>query len=290
MQNRELKHLPPDFLQYELAPLIGLADINSLSKDGNTLFGKTLNQCKAIRLFHGIREENYSEAEKLMNDNLSLMLQPIRFNILNGGYEWTTPLKEAFKRLDTPMWTMYFNKIKNDVGYVRLFNQQARDTNQHVSFEYIFTAYKTFDNQYSLWEKHQITDEELKTSWLDLGKKQAIFPKHLLNEFFREGGSWDLTSTFDEKNILPECEVYNFCVKKYTAWNCGLGEVFTLYRGDWHSGKGCNIWARGIVDENVDKAWVEDLEIFRHLCTVRMKEFEEMKNPKPIAKSFCNIL
>jgi hypothetical protein len=198
-------------------------------------------------------------------------------------YETISPLKYAFYALDTYMWKMFQENIKNNRKHMERFTKQLFEQTDRVDLQPLFTEYETYKNESTRWQNNQITDKALDDAWLNVGKKQRetfIKARHLLKEFCRKGDSWDAQSKFDV-DVAPRPTstfIYNYDTKREESVcpfisHFGLGFVFSLIQapGGVMATRRL-LWAAAAL-----AACGRDLATFRRLLEVRTDDLVRLR-------------
>jgi len=268
---------------------------------------------ESVKLLHCVKEANYIKAKELIKNNPQIMFQEAS---IDSHSETISPLKLAFKLLDTYMWKKIFmDQIKNNPDMMESFNKQIHEQKEHVNLEPFFTAYDEYDALNTIHLK-DFQDEkvnyDLQKAWLNIGKAQRereILPRHMLKEFCRSPYAWSKTSSFDvEEFLFPD----NFIVlgqHRYGLFgdrideritvlpfkdNSGLGFEYTLvnegHRYEFQPEK-INALRGGCFDTltgATSRFWRFDAAVFRHLYEIRIADLTKQRSLAPIAEQKMN--
>ena len=264
---------------------------------------------EAVKLLHYVKEANYAKAEKIVKDNPQIMFEEVS---INNHSEMISPLKLAFKLLDTYMWKKIFlEQIKNNPEMMKIFWKQGHEQKEHVNFESFFTAYDEYDalNTLHLQDlQDETVNNQLQQAWDNIGKAQReILPCHMLKEFLRSRSTWTVTSKFDVDELPYPSNVYargkyrygllgNRIEEKIAVLpfnpNSGLSFEYTLENGGKVSGEmnvpdQINAYHNGCFGTQtgaISRTWRFDAAVFRHLYEVRIADFAKQMSLAPIAE------
>lgn len=196
IQPSQLEQLPIEIATQELALYLDKNDLANLvraSKSSYCMFQKPL---KAAKLLHIVKEANYDNAEKIIDADPLLMFQHVSYKKADGTDETISPLKFAFKVLDTYMWKMFLEKI---VGYkVILLKDFLSDLEAYKNQHILVSAQLYFVNA------------DGKADIAKLKKPENI---ELFNRFLKE-----VHEQKDHINLEPlfaQCKTY---VDQYNLW------------------------------------------------------------------------
>lgn len=233
---------------------------------------------EAGKLLHAVVYANYEEAKIAIKENPSLMFKHVNFRYHDGSSECISPLKYAFKIYDTYMWeNIFYEKIKDNSIHMKEFIKQAHEQTTHINLQSLFDAYEKYEKQLPLWLSEEITQDQLDTTWFELGAQQlAQLPMHMLKEFSQGGGRWNAAWTFDVKAMLPPVpsQIYDHITQTGRTLSSiisdrGFGRSFTLVRG-----KEPSLSAKGVGNRGRPQAR-EDLATFRNLLERRKNDLFE---------------
>ncbi|MBA3662028.1 MAG: hypothetical protein H0W64_09880 [Gammaproteobacteria bacterium] len=293
-----LEELPIEIPDHEIAPNLDKQSLLYSMLTSQRMYHFFKQPLETIKLLDFVNCADYEHAQAMINISPALMFMPFTIKKIDGSYQTTTPLKLAYELLDTYMWKMFWEKIKTNPQWVALFLEQVHGQTEHVNLDPLFAEYKKYQDQYKLWLQDKITNSELATAWLNVGKKQReILPRHMLKEFCRPGHSWGPESLFDVTvdPIPTDNKIYNYLTSEMVTLfpfkpDCGLGNDFTLTRSadvTLPGGNQVRLWksqwntTEGVAGEHLA---TRDLATFRQLYDIRtedcVKELLELE-PKP---------
>lgn len=194
---------------------------------------------ETMKLLHFVQEANYSEAHKKIKFNPQLMFNYVTYKNSNGTTESITPLKQAFKSLDTFMWLMFYEKVVNNEQYLAAFTQQLSEQKTHISIQALLDEYRIYNDDYNNWLQRKLSDKEIDAAWLMVGKKQReLFSEssHFLKEFCRKTDTWNINFTpMDTHPNTSEVHHYETGEDESVCPfvpNVGLGFDYGIVRGD----------------------------------------------------------
>ena len=176
-----------------------------------------------------MEESNYDKARYIATAKPQLMFQHVNFMHMNGQGEIISPLKCAFKLIDTYMWkTIFFEIIKNDANLVALFQQQAIEQKEHISKESISKAYSKLIDLPHYQFRADMNYKPIHEAWHELTKAQNLLPPHMLKELCREGNSWNSQSTFSIDELPPPLKSKIYFGTNSTSYNTTI-PIFDSY-------------------------------------------------------------
>lgn len=205
-----------------------LVSVSLASKKTLSFFQKSL---QAAKLLHFVKEANYISANKIINTEPLLMFQCARYQ-----NETISPLKLAFKLLDTRMWEMFYDVIKHNAQFVAKFIKQADEQTELVDLKYFVDAYDCFVQAHHSFAMENLTEKQLAQVWLQVGYVQRmVLPRHMLKEFSHKNCTWSPKSEFNDNFSLDDqnTRVYSYQThhkKPLASAINALGVEFSLKR------------------------------------------------------------
>lgn len=159
-----------------------------MKSNRNTLFQLNKNDVESLlsranaqdaeKLLGFVRQANYVEAHQLAKKNPASIFTEV---------DATTPLKEAFRLLDTYMWDKLFRIIKHEPVYVDEFQTQSQEQKDYIDLEPLFMVYEKFLSVRNSPD-NDIAEDKM---WDNLAKAQSKYlPAHMLKEIGRYGNTW----------------------------------------------------------------------------------------------------
>lgn len=271
-----LEQLPKEIATGEVARNLDEQDLTSIVQVSHSMYQLFQKPLKAAKLLHFVKISDYAKAAAMVDADPALIFQPIMVKNQDGTFSTTTPLRLAFELLDTYMWKMFLKKIKNNTGLVNCFLKQAHEQTEHINLEPLFVAYKAYKAHLKRWLAYEITDDQLRLAWLDIGKMQRnLLPRHILKEFCRisDPSKWSADANFDvDSDPCPtRCDIYNsiFLIENVPLLpfvpNEGLGYDFTLARGRLSFAVGRRT--------TIGISWESDVAAFHRLYEIRNNDF-----------------
>jgi hypothetical protein len=165
-----------------IAPPLTLKDMRAAQTTNsyNNTFLFRGEPSDAAQLLECVRNPDYEEAEKLVSANPALMFRYASYKDMYGNYVMTCPLDEAFTELNSHMYYMFYDKVKDNPPLLKKFIEHMNRPREYFDIEPLVSAYVTY---YNMLQDKGVSEEELENQWKVMGKEQAKLPRHMLKEF-----------------------------------------------------------------------------------------------------------
>lgn len=217
--------------------------------------------------------------------------------IIKGG-EKICPLVYAMKTRDIEMLKLFSMSIikKDDATLTARYKQAFQQPITHIDLKPLFDAYELYIQQCGLWLKHQLSNKEIDTACLELGKVQGKYlPMSMLKVFCDEKTDWSGTSKFvidDHSRRNGPCEIrasYRNKGMKIEILNverCGQ-DFGLLIREMWSHAVAVGVGGE-LLTTALGSAPSYDLATFRRLVEVRDAQFSVLRQDPLNLTSFVS--
>ncbi len=248
------------------------------------------------KLMKAVDYAAYDQAKQMIAEDSSLMFKPVSYLGVNGQGEQLCPLEYAFKKYDTYMWKLFYEKIKDNENHRKKFIAIAESQIKHIDLEAVVDAYREYSRYRGLWWADEVGDLALNQAWSRLcATVKENLPAHMLKEFARASVSENANFTFD---VTSRPQPENSWI--YDA-RCEGWKLLTSFLADPAWGQSC-VFLRDTKDR-LDGIWrlsfdgpdhwsVKDLDLLQCLFKARKNDFAELLlsfNPAPLTTPFHQL-
>lgn len=290
-----LESLPEEIIN-EIPYYLDKKDLINCRYTSKKMFNFFQQPLLATQLLPLIKSENYKKIEELVKKTPQIIFQHVSWKIQNE-YEIISPLKFAFKILDTPLWELLRN-IATELhpSCITTFNQQVLEQKEnYFNLNSLISAYNHYEKINTLWQNKKISYSALQQAWFQVGKEQSFLPVYFLNAICRTGKFWTKNCEFEnnesssnKKNNIQieksntrlqysDIQVYDFGAEKMEHLQpeklyAELGNKYTLIRGPWS----LHAWQMVSMGGWDAALWKHDLNKFQEIYKKRVKDFKEL--------------
>jgi hypothetical protein len=226
----------------EVVPYLDLQDVSNVALTSKSMFKMFAKPLQIGTLLNLILAADYEKVKNIITRQPEIMFQwaPFKYENHTVKVENISALKLSFSLLDTRMWKICWEAIKDNPNYIAKFFAQSKETKNFLNLEPLFTEYKNYHMQYKRWLRGIIYNTALEQAWLAVGRMQRkILPVHMMKEFCREDITWTHGSSFRvaDATCPTHTNVYNYDTGTMTTLfpftaQAGLGFDFSFIRGD----------------------------------------------------------
>ncbi len=176
---KDFTNLPPEILR---GPLSGQLDLTTSSKirQTSTTMYTLFDENQANYLLKLVKKSNYEGVIKIVTADPQIMFRLAHYDQSDGSYKMMSPLQFAIQQLDSPMYYMFRNIIKDNPQLKEQYDKQFTEQTEHINIDELL-------NSFDALKINGASQETL----LKVGKAQSKLPENLLNEF-KCPNSWHL--------------------------------------------------------------------------------------------------
>jgi hypothetical protein len=198
-----IENIPSDIISRYFPLNLNAKNLSAITQSSKTLHTLFKPALTASKLLYCVINAYWEEAKNIITDHPMLMFQPV---LLPNESAAISPLKWAFQILDSYMWQIFFERIKDNSEWLLLFYNQRLAQTTYIDLEYIFSKYKDHISlcKQTIVCSYYTNVAKLQKSLSELGKLQSQLPIHFL-KMLCGAHSWiNISPDFSiAKNALP---------------------------------------------------------------------------------------